>query len=317
VHAPLALTLTLALAAWGSACGPSGPEPAGGSGSPGEVETASGFHGREYERNIVFWAQDVDSLFMVPWMLYSRTKPGGVDRSARALLARGATWEEFYNETWETSPTRAPWRILPHESLRLVVGEGDALAGMLFAEGARQLELQLADVLVEWTGTRGQTLRLLDAAAYLSEQRVGGMALDMSRVHGAEEPPLGDWAVLSAGDSLQVVLEAPYPDPAGTSGAYRVWARLDFRDLQWPQVTVDWAEVSAFQPARRDVPLSWTIRSVDNDLSGALRVQSAAIRAGAGSGPMLPVDALFTVSGTLRMEGRPYPVSGLFRHTQP
>jgi hypothetical protein len=299
------------------ACGSPEPAPAGGAETAGTPDPAASFHGRVYERNIVFSTLTEDSAIVVPWMFQARTRPGGVDRTARGLLARGPTWEAFYDMAWEASPTRAPWRILPHENLRLVVGEGDAVAGMIFADGARQLELELADVLIEWTGTRGQVFRLLDAAAYLSEQPIGGLALDMSRVHGAEEVAPGDWAFLTSGDSLQVVLETAFPRAPGTPGAYRAWARLDFRNLQWPAVTVGWGEIRAFQPARQNVPATWTVDSEDDDLMGSLEVQSSEIRAGAGEGPLLPVDALFLVSGTLRIEGGTYPVRGLFRHTQP
>jgi hypothetical protein len=43
-------------------------------------------------------------------------------------------------------------------------------------------------------------------------------------------------------------------------------------------------------------------------------VQTAQMEAGEGDGPLLPVDALFTVSGSVHIEGRTYPVLGLFRH---
>jgi hypothetical protein len=158
--------------------------------------------------------------------------------------------------------------------------------------------------------------RLLDAAVYLSDQKVDGLALDMTRVRSADHDE-GDWAFLVSGDSLQVVLENPSAAAPGTVGAYRGWARLDFRDLQWPDLTVDWAEVRAFQPARQDVPVSWTVTSEDGGVQGTLQVQSAQIQPGQGDGPVLPVDALFLVSGTLEIEGGAYPVRGIFRHTRP
>ncbi|HSG49189.1 MAG TPA: hypothetical protein VLA43_15320, partial [Longimicrobiales bacterium] len=68
---------------------------------------------------------------------------------------------------------------------------------------------------------------------------------------------------------------------------------------------------------RQDVPVSFTLTSDEEGLSGELQVQSAQIQAGAGEGPLLPVDALFLVGGTLRVEGRSFPVRGLYRHTRP
>ena len=317
MNRPLLVALTLgasALAACGSPEGEPSPEPE----SETEGAAAEDFRGRVYERNLVFATFTGDSAFVVPWLVSAQTRPGGVLRHARGLLARGGSWEAFYEEAWETPPTRTPWRILPHGSLRLVVGEGDAVEGVIFSEGQRQLELEITGgALIEWTGMRGQVYRLMDGAAYLSDQRVGGLILDMSRVHGAEEAAHGDWAFLTSGDSLQVILENPTASPPGTPGGCRIWARLDYRDLQWPSVTVDWAEVSAYQPARQDVPVSWTVTSDDGRVSGVLEVQSAHVEAGEGPGPLLPVDALFLVAGTLRLEGRSFPVRGLFRHTRP
>lgn len=312
---PAPALVAAALAACGAPQGEPEPTPE----AAPEV-TAGNFRGRAYERNFVFTTISGDSAFMVPWLMSAQTRAGGVQRRARGLLARGLNWDAFFDQRWDTPPTRTPWRILPHGSLRLVVGDGEAVESVIFAEGQRQLELDLGGgPLMEWTGMRGQVYRLIDGAAYLSDQRIPGVILDMSRVHAADDDGQGDWAFLTSGDSLQLVLENPTAAPPGTEGAYRVWARLDFRDLQWRSVTVDWAEVSAFQPARQDVPVSWTLTSADPDspLEGVLQVQSAQIQAGEGSGPFLPVDAVFQVAGTVRVEGMTYPVRGLFRHTRP
>ncbi len=298
-------------------CGDSESAPPRSPVSTGGSVAAGNFEGRAYERNFVFTTLGGDSAFLVPWLIDTRTRPGAVDRRARGWIFRGAAWDAFYDEGWETAPTRTPWRLLPHGSLRLIVGEGDAIEHVLFSEGARELDLELSSVLVEWTGPRGQVFRIQEAAIYLSDQRVAGVALDMSRVHAPDQTEPGDWAFLTSGDSLQVVLESQEHSEPGTPGAFRGWGRLDFRELQWPALTLDWAELRAFRPARQDVPVSWTVVSEDADVEGELAVQSAQIQAGQGPGPLLPVEALFVVTGELRLEGGAYPVRGLFRLTRP
>jgi len=299
---------------WLAACSGSEPRPSGSANQGNEAAPARNFHGRFYERDFVFTTLEGDSTFLVPWLISTRTRPGGVEREAHGFLARSGTWEEFYSEQWETPQSRAPWRIIPHGSLRIVVGEGDAIDGILFEQGSRNLELEMDNVLQEWTGPRGETFRVQKAAAYLAGRRLDGLVLDVARGHGADEPQPGDWAFLTSGDSLQVVFESPELAPPGRAGAFRGWARLDFRDLQWPSVTMDWTEVRAFQPARRDVPVAWTVSSEGNQVTGRLEVKTAQIRAGSGPGPVLPVDALFEVTGTLDIQGATYPVRGLFRH---
>ena len=112
------------------------------------------------------------------------------------------------------------------------------------------------------------------------------------------------------------MLESPERADPGTPGAYRGWARLDFRDLRFDSLTVDWGELRAFQPARQDIPVAWTLTSAGGALEGILEVRTAEVQAGEGEGPVLPVDALFEVTGTITIERRAFPVRGLFRHTR-
>jgi hypothetical protein len=291
-------------------------------GEPGAEAPPSGnFSERIYERNFVFTTLTEDSAFLVPWLTTARTRPGGVERTARGWLARGETWEGFYDEGWHTPPTRVPGRLLPHGSFRLLVGPEDAVQSILYEEAPRQLELSLASVLMEWVDQRGESYRLVNATVYLADQRVDGLALDMARVRDSNEPPAGDWVFVVSGDSLQVVLENPTQTEPGRGGTYRGWARLEvpdldeLRDLRFADVTLVWEDVRAFQPARQDVPVAWTLSSSEGNLQGDLEVRSAQIQAGDGTGPVLPVDALFEVTGTLRIEGGDYPVRGLYRHT--
>jgi len=139
-----------------AACGAPESEPAPLPEAAGE-SAAGNFRGRVYERNFVFTTLTGDSAFVVPWLMTAQTRPGGVHRRARGLLARGNSWDGFFDQQWDTPPTRIPWRILPHGSLRLVVGDGDAVESVIFAEGQRQLELELGGgALMEWTGKIGR-----------------------------------------------------------------------------------------------------------------------------------------------------------------
>ena len=272
------------------------------------------FPGRSYERNFVFATVTGDSLLLVPWLFETTTQPGTVVREAWGWLSRSGTWDAFFAERWETPPTRVPARILPHGSLRLVVREGNAVDEIIYDEGTRNLELSLGSVLIQWGGPRGEVFRLLDASLYLAERRLAGIVLDMARGSSSDTPRAGDWAFLASGDSLQLVLQGESEHQLDPQPTYRGWGRLDSMSLQWSTLNVDWVETSAFQPARRDVPFSWTISSLEGDLQGVLQVRSADVRAGQGSGPVLPVKALFEVEGTVTIEERTFPIRGLFRH---
>lgn len=258
-----------------------------------------------------------DTMLVVPIFFRARTTPDGVLRTIRGRVGRGATWESFAEEEWLAPRSRTPWRIVPRGPVRLVVGDGGALETVIFRDPPRVLELDLGEPLVEWTGPGGSTFRLEASSVLLGSRTFGGITLDMTRGQDAADGLPGDWAFLVSGDSLQLVLESPTQAPPAADSNFRAFGRVDFRRLQWPEVTVDWTESRAYEPARRDVPGAWRFQSTGPrgpDVSGSFSSRSAQLTAGSGEGPVLPVDALFIVSGSILLEGSEYPVQGIYRH---
>ncbi len=265
--------------------------------------------GAAYQRGFTFLSGD---SVIVSWVSDARSQPGGVLRRHRGWLHRVGEWDAFVDVRWESPPTREPWRLVPHGAVRLVVGQGGGLDRLVFDDPPRSLDLQLGESLAEWAGPRGQGVRVAEARLSLPDQVLRGKVADVTRSwrSGEEEP--GDWIFLVSGDSLQMVLEE-----SKIGLPYRAWVRWDFRDMQWPRVAVDWSETRPFEPARRDVPSHWIITTPDGDLSADLEVLSSKLEPGVGDGPLLPVDGLFQVQGTVTLEGRhTLPVYGLVRHRQ-
>ncbi len=169
---------------------------------------------------------------------------------------------------------------------------------------------------MEWSGQRAQTFRIHTGTILISDRTVEGHVLDLSRAWAAEDTPPGDWGILLSGDSVQVVLENLAEDPGLDGGAYSVRARVEFLTREWRNIRLIWSELIAFEPARRDVPTSWAIRTEEGDLDGQLTAVSPFLEAGEGDGPVLPVLGLFEVAGTLSFAGGNYPVRGIIRHSQ-
>ena len=126
----------LLLAAAVGGCRSDEEAPVPGTEGSGETPDEGNFATRVYERNFVFAATEGDSVFIVPWLMHTFESPDTVMREARGWLARSGIWEAFYAERWWTPSTRAPSRVLPHQGLRLLVGDEDAIDGVLFEEGA-------------------------------------------------------------------------------------------------------------------------------------------------------------------------------------
>lgn len=309
--AATASTLTLLSAL---ACGqPEAPPPEGsGRGSPQSEDGDSVVS--VYERNFVFASLEGDSAFIVPWLIQAVEMPDSVRREAQGWLARGGLWDRFYSERWWTPPTRAPGRILPHEGLAVLVRADGVIDGIVFEDPPRSLEVILGEGQQPWTGARGGSFHVLTGSAYLADQRIDGMVLDMARASAGGRATGGDWAFLLSGDSAHFVLAADEEHGGESEPLYRGWGDVEGDELQWPEIRVDWGRTEAFPPARRDVPVEWEIRSSDGSMAGELEALSAEIQAGEGPGPLLPVRALYEVVGDLSTSEGSFPVHGILVH---
>ena len=267
--------------------------------------------GATYLRTVVFLDTSTDTTMFVPWDFENLTEADGIRRSVRGWLGRGTQWLLFMEDEWVTQPSRYPWRILPRGSARLVVGQDDALQEIYYEEGVRRLSVRLGEVVVEWSDPLGSTFRLHNGTARLSEAETDGLVLDVFTARATESARPAEWVFLIGGDQLQLLLA----DQEGR-GPYRAWARQDSEDLFWPSVTMTWEETRSFERARRDIPLLWRFESSDGQLSGEFQPVSAHHQALDGSGPILPVLAVYEVEGQVTTNGTQIPVKGFLRHSQ-
>ena len=164
---------------------------------------------------------------------------------------------------------------------------------------------------MEWSGQRGATYRLLEGAVRLADMETEGLVLDAFAVRAGGRGGSVELGLLTAGDRFQLVLANLEGPPR-----YRAWARQDTLELFWPEVDVTWEETRSFEQARRDVPVHWHIESEDGRLSGTFESVSSHLHAGDGEGAILPVLAVYEVTGTVTIDGAEVAVKGFLRHFQ-
>lgn len=267
--------------------------------------------GTTYRRTVVFMDTSGDSPMFVPWDFVNRVEAGGIARSTRGWLGRAGEWRLFVEEDWTTEPTRAPWRIVPRGSARLVVGLEDALRELYFREGLRDLSVRPGEIVAEWSGQRGDAYRLLAGTALLAGAETQGLVLDAftARATGADE--FTELALLAGGDRLQLVIaDAEGADP------YRAWARYDSEEHSWPEVEVVWQETRTFERARREVPVVWRISSGDPALSGEFEAVSSHQHTLDGTRAILPVLGVYEIRGHVNIETERIDVEGFLHHFQ-
>lgn len=297
-----------------AACSPDEEQPARSTNSGASEAEVGNFTARIYERNVVFASAVGDSAFFVPWMIQTVERPDTMERQAEGWLARGGVWDGFFSERWGGPVLRSPARILPYGGLQLLIGDGDVIDGVVFEDSGRSLEVFLDEVASSWAGPRGERFEVLTGSAYLADQRIDGMVLDMART-SIDVPQGGDWAFLLSGDSAHFVVAASDEHSGETAPDYRAWGAWgEEATWRWPTVEVDWARNEAYPPARRDVPVAWHLTTEDQSLEGTLEAESAEIVAGEGPGPLLPVRALYEVRGNLRTDEGDFPVYGFMVH---
>jgi hypothetical protein len=79
---------------------------------------------------------------------------------------------------------------------------------------------------------------------------------------------------------------------------------------------VTWNSVRSFEEARRDVPVEWGLRSPDGEVELTLASTGMELRAEGGEEPILPVNGLYQVTGSVVLAGDSLEVRGLVRHVQ-
>ena len=307
---PPAVLLAVALMLTGACAG----EP----GSPGServedpaLAPPDSLAGNRYERHLAFFALEDESPLVVAWSFSADTREDAVDREARIWLARGGVWDAFFRSSWETPATRAPWRIIPHEGIRIIVAERDALTALLYRDAGRDLEMWLGEALAGWSSRPGELVQVREASTVLSETAAVGTLVDVSFARQASDATPGSWALLISED-IHVFLRGPFD--AAADSVYQGWGTLRARNFDWPEVTVTATRSRAFEPARRDVPVAWRFQSPDAGLTGRIEAMSTHMETAEGPGPQLPLIAISEVEGSITIETVPYPVRGVLYH---
>jgi len=306
------LALGLLLYASGAACGGDAPvPPAAEQGLQTSESAGRNFEDGLYERNVVFMTVDADSAIIVPWFFRASSSAEGVEREVEGWLRRRGLWEPFFRDQWSSEPTRTPSRIQPRGPMDLVVGIGGTLERILFAEGQRQLEVVIEEGMSDWSGNRGETFRVHQGAALFGDQRVEGIVLDMNRARFRDGPEPGEWMFVTGPGRLAILIVSP-----GGTPAYTAWGRRGEDEFRWPDVRMVWSSVRSLDEARRTVPVEWDIRSPNGELVVTLANAGMDLRALPGDGPILPVEGLFQVTGSVVLAGDSLEVWGLVRHVQ-
>lgn len=309
LHARLHLPILL-LAALAACGGPEAPVEAGEGAGDGSGPTF------RYAREYTFVGMRADTPFVVPFAFRATPAGESLDREARAWLGRGASWEQFLDESYTNAASSGVWRVLPRGSLGLAAGGPTEVEALWFRQGSRRLRLDLGAPLTEWTQGEDVRYRVDQARLTLGEESMPGVALEMLRVERADDDGASDALVVASGDSLRLLV-AEAMDGEG-EGRGVAWMRGPEGDRAWDVAEVRWMEVEPYEEARRDIPVRWTFRVPQAGLYGQVESMGYTVVLGEERAGRRALEARYTVRGWVQRDGQVTrsKVTGMLRHQQ-
>lgn len=246
-------------------------------------------------------------------------------RTARGWFREDQRWNAFLNETWASDPIRAPWRLVPHGTFRIVAGE-DEDVDVLIQRGAQsETRLEAGTPLAVASPDHGVQLGLRLAELQVGAERFAGAVLDaqIARVPAPEHRLRApDPATATAGPETVVAangaddstaVHEPFAELFVTDGArlYLAVSRspvgesyLWIRDDSVEHTLEGGTVVSAGLAGR------WRIVAPREDLTGELESLGPALNP-ADVGPFAGLAEVFLVRGSVQLATERFPVFGL------
>jgi hypothetical protein len=279
-----------------------------------------------YERRFLFLGpgQTLPSAAIVDFVALSDSV--GLRRGVRARVSDGADWQPLMDEGWDMAWMREPWRLVPHGSLRIVLGDAGELAALVFREDM-EVRVEPGSALAGHSPDPGTQLVLRQARLALGAELVHGILLDAQLGRGVdpatsrsarsqpgagapgEATPIGQpgtEGLLTDNEGFYLVFAAAGAGPLG-------WIHFQGRDdvRRGARLTaVSWEETAD----GLELPNAWQVTG-QGDLTGELVVEAID---GVDLADVPDIDALgyAIVSGWVADRDVRRDVFGLIRHVR-
>lgn len=302
------------LVAFVYACGGSeGPRSTTGSGgAQGSGEAAS------YARNFILLSRQADAPVAAVLDFTADENSDSIHRSAAAWLLTDGAWRRLLQASWQTEPVREPWRLVPHEELRLLVGDRGEIEALVHRADSTGFRLVPSVAVAEWSAGDAAQFRLRRGELRLQDRSIVGVLLDLQTGARAAGAATADVAFLTDGEGAHLIL--------AENGTGSISARLfrDAEELVWEELKLTplaaevspGAEGAVHEVADAEARTAghadgWRIAGTSDDFAGELRATGDSLdtpAAGAGAGVQTVV-----VDGWIEARGERRTVFGVVR----
>lgn len=225
--------------------------------------------------------------------------PSGAERGAGAWWLNDAAWDPLLDIAWTGTPIREPWRIVPHNPLRVIVDDNGEIEALASRATDQEFRLEPAGILGEWTPNHTAQYRVREGEIARGNQRFAGIVLDVQT--GALEPDSPPPAEAFLTDGTNTYLIISIADSTAST-----WIQVDGRTE-----TRDSVEISRTQSG---TTTGWRIEHAGRALRGQLRAQGNALAITALEGRRAGTGEIEAVRGWVEVDGRRRQVFGIVRH---
>jgi hypothetical protein len=196
-------------------------------------------------------------------------------RHYTAWVARQGSWTRLLTVNDTLPVPRAGWRVLPSDSMRILIGEDARILDLEFLKGDGSTRLRLGDEIAAWTGATGQRQVLALAGLESDGSMVPGFAFFRRAARPLSVPPTpGTDRIFMLADTLGngLLIEAPArPEDPAVAHTWLHGAPSNWSDVGLEPVFEDSGQVSPASDSTR-IPTEWQFVIRQADLRGELRI---------------------------------------------
>lgn len=308
--------VSIAIVLYTSACGPetssdtSAGEP--GSATAGASESTV-VTPTEYVTSFHFLTTESGWTPALILQFSNTASPEGVDHSYRGWLLGRSGWRSILSAEFREPITRAPWRLFPSDSLRMVVtADGDPNELIFLARNA-SYTLDLGNYLDAWEDRAG-THHGIHAAQWKQGGRaISGIAVQHRfAIPNPQQParfgPYEQALLRSEDDVVIVLFTSRRPEIYGNAFA---WMYADGLTRRWTAVEARTVEVVNSRQLRRNIPIRFWFQIPEPDIKGELTAAARQLNEISTQEGPKPYNALYQVRGWVEFAGNRRRIEGL------
>lgn len=273
----------------------------------------------EYDEELLFYSTEDGPATALALDLSNYASFDGLHRRYQGWLLDRTRWRSILDGESRDASTRAPWRILPTDTLQLVVSDDGEIDSFIFRPEATPFTLHLGDRVERWEDRGGARHELRWGQLSRRGDQLNGIvvqhrfAIEQPAKPGSYRPM--ETAILKTREgTLLALFDSGEPEALGQSFA---WMYDDGLTRHWSAIETRTVEVANAPDLRRNIPIRIWFRVPEPDIKGELTATARLLEGTSTERGPRPYVGLYRVSGWVEFGGERRNVEGVMQHSEP